>query len=216
MLDHLQHPHHGRTIETEPGNFVHRHVFLDKRLEDRVEDRVIGQRVAVLLVWPEFGGRLARYGALGDGLTQRVAITREPVDQRLAAVLDRRKTARHVAVQRRITDRHLALVAGRQQHAARLVGYRHQDHAAAAGLDVLLRDVGLATREDRLELLHRRVIDRRDRHDVIAKPHGPGLSGGVFLADRAGVAERHHDRPDLVGADRIAGDRGNQRRIDAA
>jgi hypothetical protein len=66
---------------------------------------------------------------------------REPVDQQFAAILDGREAAGHIAVQRRVADRHLALVAGGQQHAPGLVRDAHQQHAAAARLDVLLRGV---------------------------------------------------------------------------
>ncbi len=216
MLHHLQHTHHDRFVETERRDLVDGHVFFDERFENRVEHRVIGQRVAVFLLRPEFRRRLPRDRSLGYRVAERIAVTRKTVDERLVAVFYRREAARHVAVERRITDRHLALVAGREQHAAGLVGYRHQDHAAAARLDIFFRDVGFAAGEDRCQLLHRRIVDRCDRHDVIPETHRLGLPGGIFLADRARVAERHHDRPDLVGADRVAGDGGNQRRIDAA
>ena len=81
----------------------------------------------------------------------------------LAAVLDRREAAGHVAVERRVAHRHLALVAGGQQHAAGLVRDRHQQHAAAARLDVLLGGIGLAAGELILQRLERRLEHVLDR-----------------------------------------------------
>jgi hypothetical protein len=66
----------------------------------------------------------------------------EGVDLGFEDVADDGETAAHVAVERAVADGHFALVAGGEEERAEFVGESHHQHAADAGLDVLLGDVG--------------------------------------------------------------------------
>ena len=158
-----------------------------------------------LAVRPERAGRL-------PAVAQRA----EPEHLHLVEVLDRIEAAVHVAVERGVADRHFRLVAGRHHHRARLVGDRHQDHAAGAALDVLLGDVArLAGEHSRERMLD--ALDRLgDRHDVVANAERLGAGGGVGEQFVRGEAVGQHHRMDALGAERVDRHRRAERQVDAA
>ena len=127
-----------------------------------------------------------------------VAPARQPEDQCLEHVLDHRKAAGHVAVQRAVAGGHLALVAGGQHDAAELVGQRHQQHAADAGLDVLL---GRVLRQP-LELLASDALNASnsglDGDLVVAHAQARGHVARVDPGNVGRVGRRHHHRAHLV------------------
>ncbi len=111
-------------------------------LDDRIEHRVVGQRVGVLLVGTKFGARRLLEHDLGDEGAARalVPIARERVDEHFRYVLDHRKGAGHVgAVQRRVARCHLALVPSSEHEPTELVAQRHEHGAADPRLEVLPR-----------------------------------------------------------------------------
>ena len=145
-----------------------------------------------------------------------VAVARQAIHQHLAAVLDRREAAVHVAIQRGVAHRHLALVAGGQQHAAGLVGDRHQQQAAAAGLDVFFGGVRLAAGELLCKGLQRRGEHALDGDLAVRHAQRARLLRGIVAAHLRGVPRRHHHHLHAIRAQRIDRDRQRQRRIDAA
>ena len=155
-------------------------------------------------------------GGITGFASRRVAPAREPPDEHLAAVLDRRVAAGHVAVERRVADRHLALVAGRQHHAMRLVRDRHQQHAAAARLDVLLGRVGLAVRELFRERGRRSPGTCPRSGSRVTHPERVRHRGRVLGGHGRRVPRGHHHGVDARAAQRIAGEREHERGIDAA
>ncbi len=78
-----------------------------------------------------------------------VAGARELVDEGLGDIADHGQAAAHIAVERAIAHRDFALIAGGQHHRAGLVGQGHQRHAAQPRLQILLGDVGRASRKQR-------------------------------------------------------------------
>src|SRR5207302_9628208 len=135
----------------ESSDLISREVLFVEQLQDRVEYLVRQLRVGVLLTWPMLRGRRALDHPLRNHAAEGVPVAREAVHQELAAVLDGREAAGHVAVERRIAHGHLALVAGGEEHPPGLVRDPHEQQHAAARLDVLLRGVLRATRELALE-----------------------------------------------------------------
>src|SRR5690606_30422039 len=95
---HFQDSNDRLALESELYDLVDRKVLLDESLEDRIEHLVWRQRVRVLLIRPQLGGRRARQHTLGDRRRDGVPVTRELKHQRLVAVLERGETAGHVAV----------------------------------------------------------------------------------------------------------------------
>src|SRR5215471_16379899 len=87
----------------------------------------------------------------------------EVVYQHFRDVLDDGEPPRHVAVEGRVAHAILALVAGRQHEPAELVGERHQEVAADAGLQVLLGDIFLHALERLAQGALVGVEQRRDR-----------------------------------------------------
>ena len=112
----------------------------------------------------------SRDGALPRA--ERVAVLAEPVDQGLGNVLEHGEAARHVAVERGVADRRLALVAGGEHQPAELVGERHQQVAADAGLDVLLGDARRRRIEVGGQLLE--VASRTPTRSVSRRSARPG------------------------------------------
>ena len=140
----------------------------------------------------------------------RVAPAGELPDQRLRHVLDRREPAGGVAVERRVADGDLALVAGRQQQVPVLVGQPHEQRAAHAGLQVLRRDAG------ELDRAVVRVDHRRDRDDGVVQPGRLARSSASAERVLAGVLRRQPDAVHAVGAERVDGEGGDHRGVDAA
>ena len=136
-------------------------------LEDRIQHLIGWQRSAILLSGPQLRRGLPLDHARGDHPLERIAVARQAIHEQLAAVLDRRKTAGHVAIERGIADRHLALVAGREQHAPCLVRQGHEQQHAAARLDVLLGGVRRPAGKFVLERRQRRLEHSFDREHAV-------------------------------------------------
>src|SRR5690606_39352861 len=119
--------------------------------------------------------RLAVAGVAPDG---------ERSHERLGYVLEDGKAACHVAVQRRVPGRELALVARREKQPAELVGERHEQHTADAGLQVLLRYVRLAPLECGRECLPQgieRALDRdRERFNAQVAAERERVGSGML------------------------------------
>ena len=146
-----------------------------------------------------------------------VDVARQIVDHRLGHVADHRQAAAHVAVERAVADGELALVAGGEQQVVVLVGERHQDGAADAGLDVLLGDVGLASREaagvsaSRYALEDRRRSGRRGT--AMPRFRASASASATEWSDeyRVGIAT-----PVTFPAQGRGGEGRGERRVDAA
>ena len=177
-----------------------------------------------------YGGRLSvsfwssRSSADGGRSMTRAGMTRdcalrqraEAIHQQFAAILDGCEAARHVAVQGGIAHRHLALVAGGEQHLAGLVGDAHEQHAAAARLNVLLRGVGRAPGEFVLQAPPSVASNMPSMEISLCLTLQPRrLQRGVVLAHLRGVARGHRHRMHAIRAQRIDRDAQGQRRIDA-
>ena len=87
----------------------------------------------------------------------------------------RSESTRHVAVEGGVADRHLAFVAGGQDQSPRLVGDGHEDHAPAAGLEVLLGRVRCPPGEHLVETRVQGDHSRFDGDDVVRDTQGVGL-----------------------------------------
>ena len=64
------------------------------------------------------------------------------INQHLGAVLEHIKATGHIAIQRGVTHCQFTLVARGQHQKIFLVGNRHEQHAAAACLEVFFGDIG--------------------------------------------------------------------------
>ena len=99
---------------------------------------------------------------------------------------------------------------------AELVADRHQDDAAHPRLDVLLGLVRLASRKEWGEHPAQRVHRRLDPHQLVAGAEQARAFRRVVEGGLRGIAGRHGDAEDPLRAERIHGDGGGQRGIDAA
>ena len=191
-------------------------------LNDRVQHLISRQAVLVFLVGAQLGAGWASDDALRDRLAARpirimkVAPAGQVKHAGLDHVLDDREAARHVAIQRAVARGHLALVAGGQDNRTGLVGQRHEQRAANAGLDVLFGGVFFKALKLRRQRLLEAIEQRRDRDLVI--PHVQALDHVTRIdpTDVGRIGRRHHDRVDVVGTDRVHRNRQHQRRVDAA
>ena len=139
------------------------------------------------------------------------------VDHRLRHVGDHRQPAGHVAVERAVPDRQFRLVAGGQQQRAALVRERHQQVAADARLNVLLRDVASRTRRTPGRAWRpSRASPVRSAASASRMPRLAASSQRIVDAAAAGVGRWHQHAEHVIGAERLGGDRGRQRRVDAA
>ena len=97
-------------------------------MDDGVQLGVFGQAVLILLVGPQLGGGRLGQDALGDRILRDaegimgVAPFTDPVDVRLVDILQDIIATAHVAIEGGVAYSHFALVAGGQQHVAKLVG----------------------------------------------------------------------------------------------
>ena len=167
--------------------------LLDQSFQQGIQLAVVRQRVAVLLVWPQFSAG----GFAADRLPHQVPLLRQPqllpavpgcwavdpVAQRedagLVQIADHRQTAVHVAVEGAIPHRQLGFVARGQEQLALLVGHGHQQRAADAGLQVLggdpLRLLPQGRRERGVEPLHQPLNRQRVGREVQAIGQGGGI-----------------------------------------
>ena len=190
-----------------------------------VQHLVGGQRVLIGLVGPELRARRLLDDRLGNHRPLRPLQSLHPVPVApaghlehvgLVDVLQHRIAAAHVAVESGVAHRHLGLVAGGEHHVAELVADRHQDDAAHPRLDVLLGLVGFSAGEDRRQHAAERIHRRLDPQHLVADSEQACALGRVVEGGLRRVARRHDDAEHPVGAQRIDGDGGRQRRIDAA
>jgi hypothetical protein len=204
-------------------DLIDRPLVLDQAFKDVVEHRVRRQRVLIGLVGFEFGrGRLGD-DTLGHHPTGRpersvrqmlIAPARQCEDRGLVNILEHGVAAAHIPVKRRIADRHFGFVAGREHHPAEFIRQRHQRDAAGAGLQIFLGDVGRPAREGLGEHAAKTRDRRLDADLAQFDADKPGRLGRVIKAILRGVARRHHDAMDLVGAESIGRHRRTERRID--
>ena len=190
------------------------HVLFHVVVQDRVEHRVVRQRIGVELSGGEFRARRLGDRVLRDGRRLaalhrlRVAPPGQLPDQRLGHVLDGPEAACGVTVEGGVPGGDLALVPGGQDEMSRGVAQPHQDHAPDPGLEVL-RGQAL-----QVEFGLERVNHGRDRDRAGVQP----LPFGQFLriAHRMlrGVPAGHEHHMDRIRPERIGGDRGDQRGID--
>jgi hypothetical protein len=217
-VDQAEHAGDHGAVEAGGGDFIEALVLLDTALEDRVQQRVLGQRVAVLLVLAQLGGGRTVDGGLRNDLApgRAVAPAAEVEHEGLGHVLDHREAAGHVAVQGAVADRGLALVAGGEHEPAELVGQRHQDVAADAGLQVFLGDVRRAAGPLRGKLGHVGVVQPADGDlaELDAEVARDQFRVGARLAGR--IFGGHGHAGDAVRAERVDREGGDERGVDAA
>src|SRR6185312_17474130 len=111
-LDQIQDSAHGRAIETARLELIDRQILLDEGLEYGIKSFVGRQGIGVLLLVAQLSRRRPLDYPLRDDPLPRVTVGGQTIDQHLAAILDRREAAGHVAIERGITHGHLALVTG--------------------------------------------------------------------------------------------------------
>ena len=200
-----------------------RRLLVDQHLEDLVQHRVGRQAILVLLVLAQLcrGGLVDHAG--WDHLT---AWPLHPVEMMgvapaaglehacLVEILDRVIAARHVAIDRGIAHRDLGFIAGGQKHLAELVRQRHEHHAAQAGLDVFLGQIGAGACKERRKRFKHRVMCRADRHGIERHTQTRGHICGIVERALRGKARGQHDAAHLVRPQRIGGDGRHQRAVD--
>ncbi|ETC87142.1 hypothetical protein XHC_3373 [Xanthomonas hortorum pv. carotae str. M081] len=199
------------------NDVVARLLLIDVATQDPVEHVVRRQRILVGLVVAQLGRRRARNHCRRNH--RRTAHGIAPFGQAehlgLVQVLERGIAAAHVAVDGGVTHRVLALVAGGQQQPAELVGQRHQDHPAAARLQVFFGHIRLGAFEHRAECGEQAFERRLDRNGFQLDAQRAALLLGQIVGEIGGVARRQPHRSDVVAAQRIDRHRQHQRRIDA-
>ena len=186
--------------------------------QDVVEHVVGGQRVLVHLPGLQLRGRRLREGPLRDGFPPERAVggAGDPVDQRLRQVADHRQPTRHVAVEGAVPDGELALVPGGEEQRAGLVGDRHEDLAADAGLDVLLGEVAGGVTEGLRERGQVGGVHRLDEHLAKGDAQPLGQDARVLAGVIGAVPGRHADAGHASGAERRRRHRRGERAVDAA
>ena len=219
-VDHAHDALDRRLVVAQGDDLGDAAILLDVLFDDGVENFVRRQGVLVQLARLEFGaGRFGDHGLGDDGLlADRVAIAGEAVDQRFGHVFDHRVAAGHITVKGGVAGGELALVAGRQHDPAELVRQRHDDVAANARLDVLLsRALPATVQVGERPLEHRQVggVGRLDRHDEEAHAEVVGQVLRVFDAALGRVARGHADSDDVLGAERVDRDDGDEAGVDA-
>ena len=137
-------------IDAAPDQIFGALMLFQKRLQQRIEQRVIRQRVAVALVGSQFsaGGFLTdgcahqftrcRQAELGAALRRCRGIDpgAEAEHAGFVEVANHGQPAVHVAIEGAVTNRELTFVAGGEQQLPLLVGHGHQQGAADARLQV--------------------------------------------------------------------------------
>ena len=168
------------------------HFFFDEPFEDRVQHLIGRQRILILLVLAQFGGRRFYENILRDHLAVRterafrlpaIAEFREPEHLHLVEILDRIEAAVHIAIDRRVANRHFRLVAGCHEHRAEFVRHRHQQRAARAALDIFFRGARIGAFKNRGEDLFK-TFDHRARSAICrSEPLARARSAPASLSD---------------------------------
>ena len=193
--------------------------LLDETDEDRVERRVVGQRVRIELAGPQL-----RRGRLVDGRGRDadpvpVAVTCQRVDLALEHILEWCEPARHVAVEGRISHGVLRLVPGGQHDRSAFVRQRHQEQTPQPRLEVL---VGDATAPHSIEPGHDESLERRGGR-CEGRPDGQGLASDPEESREVqrivdGVCGRvrrgHRDPEHRIRAERIDRERSGDGGVD--
>ena len=141
---------------------------------------------------------------------------RQLVNQGLGHVLEHIKAPRHIAVEGGIAHRQLAFVASGQHQGAGLVGNGHQQHAPAAGLNILLADISGQAGKFVLQGGHEGLVDSVNGDGLVTHSQILGLAGSILLAHRRGVLKGHHHRPDPRRPQRIHCQHQAESGVDAA
>src|SRR5579862_2589254 len=140
-VDEAHDPLDQPAVHPRREQLLERHVLLDVRGQEGVEDVVGRQALVVALPGAQLGRGRFRQHAVGDDRADRVAVAGELVHARLEHVLDHGEPAGHVhAVDRRVPHRQLALVAADQHQPAELVVEGHEDRGAQPPLEIFLGD----------------------------------------------------------------------------
>src|SRR5262249_36876621 len=131
-------------LESEPHNLLEAPILLDVRGEDRIKDLVRWKAVGILLSGAKLRRWRFRQCALGNQRASgpRITPARKFIDQRLVDILNPRKAASHISVERGVPYRQLRLVPRGQHERAEAIRERHQQVAADARLQILLRQGG--------------------------------------------------------------------------
>ena len=205
-------------------------MLLDVGLEQGIEQGVIGQGIAIALVWTQFGARRLQADRFSDqfarfGQAQVVAagpggVAIEPGAELkhggFVEIADHGQAAVHVAVEGAIAHGQLRFVAGGEQQLAALVGQGHQQGAADARLQIFGRQAGRSSAQGRGEGVVKGAHQLRDCHGLLAEAQ-PGRQGfGVVDGAAGAVRGGHQQGLQGAGTQGGAGDDGHEGRIDAA
>ena len=114
------------------------------QFQNLVEQFVRRKTVLIGLVRAQFGGGRFVKNRQRDIRRAAVSPARNPIDHHLGQIRDDGQAAVHIAIERAVAHSHFRFIAGGQQQRAELIGKRHQQIAADAGLDILFRHVRLA------------------------------------------------------------------------
>ena len=88
---------------------------------------------------------------MGDEFAVAVGVAAERVDAGLEDVADDGEGADHVSVEGAVAGGHLAFVAGGEDERAELVGERHEERAADAGLEIFFGEAEGSAGEEGFE-----------------------------------------------------------------
>ena len=221
-LDQTRDFFHISALEPIGNQCLNAFVVFHIALNDGIQHLISRQAVLVFLVRAQLGARGTGDDAFGYGLAAgairvvEVAPAGQIKHPRFDHIFDHRKAARHIAIQGAITGGHLALVARRQHNGTRLIGQRHQQRAANAGLNVFFGGVFCQAFKLGRQGLFETLKQGGNRNFVVTHTQALDHVTRIDPADVRGVGRRHHHRVDVVGPDGIHRNRQHQRRIDAA
>ena len=142
-----------------------------------------------------------------------IAPVRQGVDLGLEHILERSKTARHVAIQCAVTGGKLALIAGDQHHRAHLVRQRHEQVAAHPRLNVFLGHILPTASKQRRQRFLKCMAQRINRNHVMPYAQPSRHFMRIIQRHGRGMHRGHHDRAHLLTPQRIHGQSQDQRRI---
>src|SRR5580700_1310392 len=211
-IHHPDHAPHYRNVDAPlSSDAFGRMRFFHVILEHGIENVVRRQRVAVSLIGTQFSRRRLLERGTRNHFATRVYVLTDPVDQRFRNVGNHREPAHHVSIESAVTHAQFTLVAGREYDGAELIGKRHQNHAAGAGLKILFGDIFLAPAENVPQRLPVRLVRLVDRKQFEADAEILGQSAGIVDGTLRRIWSRHTDADHILRTDRIGGDGRGER-----
>ena len=202
--------------EAEVDDLLNGELIFDEGLEDGIEDGVRGERIVVALEGFEFCAGGFGDGGMGDDFLVAIDVVGELIDGGFWDIAEDGEAAAHIAVESAVADGEFAFIARGEEEMVEFIGEGHEGEAADAGLEIFFGGVFWEALEEGVELGFEGIEAGLDGDGFAADVEIFGEEQGIGDTAWGAKLGGHGDAEDIVVAERVGGDGGGHRAIDAA